>query len=79
MGYGTESHSYFVFVEGTVKPYRSICRLPLSRRWSAEKLHEVSVAVKDLHVSRGARVVPFEERGGVAAEPPQHTRAPRKL
>ena len=79
LGYAAESHSYLVHVEGTVKPYRSIYRLPLSKRWSAERLQEVHVTVKDMHVPHGARVVPFEERKEEASEPTRHGRAPRKL
>ena len=80
LGYATETHAYMVFVDGTVRPYRSIYRLPLSRRWSAGKLQEVNVTVKDLHLARGARAVPFQERDGeLGKEAPVHSRAPRKL
>ena len=79
LGYATGSHAYLVFVEGPLRAYRSIYRLPLSRRWNADRLQDVNVTLKDLHAPRGARVVPFEHRHGGVEERPRHGRAPRKL
>ena len=62
LGYGTVSHSYVVCCEGTVKQYRSIYRIPLTQRWSGEKLEKVDVDYKAMHEGRGARAVPFAPR-----------------
>ena len=62
LGYGHLSHSYLVFVEGHVKLYRSVYRLPLSKRWSSTSLEDVTVSQQDAHQGRGARRVPLAER-----------------
>ena len=78
LGYGTQSHTYVVFVDGDVHPFRSIYRLSLQNRWSAEKLQEVNVTRKGQHLPRGARVVPFEARIG-DMEYPIDSRVPRRI
>ena len=80
LGYGRRRHSYIVFAEGTMTEYRSIHRLPLSKRWSVEKLEEVNITPKDWHGGRGSRAVPFTEREQHPGDQmlPQR-RAPRKL
>ena len=80
LGYGRQRHSYMAHVDGTVKEYRSIHRLPMSLRWDAAKLEQVEITPKDLHGGRGARAVPFTEREAMGDEQPlaKH-RAPRQL
>ena len=80
LGYGMMSHSYCMYVDGVVRYVRSIQRMPLSQRWSAELLQEMSVTKQDLHGGRGARATPFTDR--VAPEDEQvlkPTRAARRL
>ena len=64
LGYSTVSHAYKVWLPHLqkVKPMRAISRLPLSQRWSAEKLSAVSVSARDEHTGRGARAVPLTDR-----------------
>ena len=65
IGYGKQSHSYVVFSEGTVGLYRSMQRLPLSTRWSADKVQAVNVSVEDANARPGgfhARTVPLTDR-----------------
>ena len=79
IGYGKDSHSYVVYVDGHVKQYRSIYRMPLSKRWSAEQLESMHVSWQAAHEGRGARTVPFATRDQVeeAGEPPRTRRAKR--
>ena len=80
LGYGRQRHSYQVFAEGAVKEYRTVHRLPLSKRWDTERLEEVNVTPKDLHEGRGSRAVPFTERDEAAADGQQpKRRVPRQL
>ncbi len=80
LGYGRQRHSYIVFVEGAVKEYRSIHRIPLSKRWDVERLEEINVTPKDLQAGRGSRAVPFTDREPEAADREQRRRRePRKL
>ena len=74
LGYGAMSHSYWVWLPHArqVKPMRSITRMPLSQRWSAEKLEDIDVPRKGMHAGRGARAVPFTDRA------PDHSEAVRK-
>ena len=60
MGYGRQSHSYLVYVDGELKQARSVSRMPLSRRWRTDKLQDVKVAVQDQHLKRG----PKRRQGG---------------
>ena len=78
LGYGAHWNSYQVFVGGLPRPYWSSYRLFMPARWSAEKLQEVNVTLKDQHHPRGARAVPFVDRD-VAPEQPVQGRAPRRL
>jgi len=81
LGYGRQRHSYVVYVDGAVKEYRSIHRLPLSQRWEAAQLEQVAVTPKDVHGGRGARAVPFSDREAPSDEQQQQPRrrAPRQL
>ena len=80
IGYGKDSYSYVVYVNGEVKQYRSIYRMPLSKRWSAEKLESMHVNRQAAHEGRGARAVPFAPREQVEAdEEPARRRHARRL
>ena len=84
LGYGTMSHSYFVWMPHLrqVKLMRSIYRLPESQRWSAEKVGDIDVTVKDQTALRGARTVPLTDRepeGAGPKEPELLRRAARRL
>jgi hypothetical protein len=80
IGYGTDSHSYIVYVNGDVNQYRSIYRMPLSRRWSAEKLERMHVSRQAAHDGRGARAVPFtQHEPAEAVEEPTRRRHARRL
>ena len=80
LGYGRQRHSYVVFLDGTVKEFRTIHRLPLSQRWDLERTEQVNVTPKDLHGGRGSRAVPFTDREAPLDEAPAgQRRAPRKL
>ena len=65
IGYGKTSHSYVVYANGSVSRYRSIQRMSLSQRWSAQKVQEVDVSVADAHHHGDtfkARPVPLVDR-----------------
>ena len=80
LGYGAMSHSYCVYVDGAVRYARSIQRMPLSQRWSADLLEGVNVSKQDMHSSRGARAVPFTDKVAPEDDPvPKPKRAARKL
>ena len=80
LGYGRQRHSYVVFTEGAVKEYRSIRRIPLSKRWDVDRMEEVNVTPKDVHGGRGSRAVPFTDREAVPGEElAKRRREPRKL
>ena len=53
LGYGTKAHSYMVYVDGIVKPFRSVYRVPLSKRWSSDKVEQVDISVQSMHTGRG--------------------------
>ena len=46
-----ESRSYFAWVAGQVKLYRSAKRRPLDDRWNKNKFEEMNVAKKDFHLA----------------------------
>ena len=71
LGSGTHSNSYQIFVDGQPGFYRSIYRLSMPVRWSAEKLQAANVMRKDQHSSRGACAVPFVDRGEDWNSPPR--------
>ena len=79
LGYGRQSHSYIVYIDGELKHVRSVARMPLSRRWRADKLQEMSLSVQDQHLKRGAKAVPFTDRGVPVADEQGFRRAPRRL
>ena len=79
LGYGRQSHSYIVYVDGEIKYVRSVARMPLSKRWKADKLQEVSVIVQDQHFRRGAKAVPLTDREAPRADEQGYRRAPRRL
>jgi hypothetical protein len=80
LGYGKESHSYVVYINGVTKQYRSVCRMPLSKRWSADKLEAMHVSRRDAHDGRGARAVPLLPRDqDQPGEEPAKGRLARKL
>ena len=65
LGYGIQSRSYGVFVEGTVRSDRSIYTLRLPTRWSFERFQEATTTRKDQHNPHVARAIPFVPRDGV--------------
>ena len=72
VGYGRQSHSYVVFSQNNVGLYRSMQRMTLSTRWSADKVQAVNISVEDANARPGgfhARSVPFTDRE--TAEPPE--------
>ena len=79
LGYGRQSHSYAVYVDGEIKYVRSVARLPLSRRWQVDALQDVAVTVQDQHLRRGAKAVPFTDREAPRADEHGYKRAPRRL
>ena len=79
LGYGRQSHSYLVYQDGEFKHVRSVSRMPLSKRWRADKLQEVKFTVQDQHLKRGAKAVPFVDREAPKADEQGYRRAPRRL
>ena len=78
LGYGAQSHTYVVFADGGIHLFRSIYRLSLPNRWSAEKLQEVNITRTGQYHPRGARVVPFGTRAG-EMEYPTNSRVPTRI
>ena len=62
LGFGRTSHSYCVYLDGAIKYYRTVMRMPLSRRWTSEDLEKVDISKQQYHGGRGARAVPFTDR-----------------
>jgi len=80
LGYGKASHSYVVYVDGGIKQYRSIYRVPLSKRWCADRLEGMHISRQAAHEGRGARAVPFVPREPVEVEDgPAKGRRARRL
>ena len=79
LGYGRQSHSYLVYSEGDFKLVRSVSRMPLSQRWTTDKLQEIQFTVQDQHLKRGAKAVPFTERDAPKMDDQGYRRAPRRL
>ena len=77
VGFGKTSHSYMVYSEGVIKPYRSVYRIPLSQRWDGAKLEKMDVTVQAMHTGRGARTVPFAPREADEPEAPRGRQARR--
>ena len=79
LGYGEQSHSYLVYSDGGFKHVRSVSRTPLSKRWRADKLQDVKFIVRDQHLERCAKAVPFLDRGAAKVDEQGYRRAPRRL
>jgi len=79
LGYGQQSHSYLVYVNGEFKHVRSVSRLPLSMSWRTDMLQDVKFTVQDQRTKRGAKAVPFVDREAAPADEQGYRRAPRRL
>ena len=82
VGYGKNSHSYIVYVNGSVSRYRSIQRMSLSQRWSAAKVQEVDVSVADAHHhgdTYKARPVPLVDKEAEELDSTKKSRQARRV